>query len=259
MGNLTQRHGGTEKKREVSRYNDGMCGRYTLRTPLNVLAQQFLFELGDLPADLALAPRYNIAPTQSVATVRQLAAGGPRQLALMHWGLIRSWAKDAKLASSTINARGETLADTPAFRSAFAKRRCLVLADGYFEWLAVGKKKQPLWFRMQDERPFAFAGLWERWRGPTGAPADAPPLESCTIVTTSANALSANVHDRMPVILDEADYDLWLDPAMNDKERLRPLLAPCPAKLMKAEPVNTRVNSVRNDDPKCVALEQELF
>jgi putative SOS response-associated peptidase YedK len=236
-----------------------MCGRYTLRTPLSVLAQQFLFELGDLPADLKLAPRYNIAPTQTIAAVRQLEPGGPRRLALLHWGLIPSWAKDAKLAASTINARGETVAEKPAFRTAFARRRCLVLADGYFEWKAVGKKKQPLWFRMQDERPFAFAGLWERWRGPAGTPEDQPPLESCTIVTTAANALSANVHDRMPVILDPADYGLWLDPAMTDKDRLQTLLQPYPAEAMKAEPVSMRVNSVKNDDPECVALEKALF
>ena len=199
-----------------------MCGRYTLRTPLNVLAQQFLFELGDLPADFELKPRYNIAPTQTVAAVRRLEAGGPRQLALLHWGLIPSWAKDAKLAASTINARGETLAEKPAFRTAFARRRCLVLADGYFEWKAEGKKKLPLLFQLKSGQPFAFAGLWERWRGPAGTPEDAPPLESCTIVTTSANSLSANVHDRMPVILDPADYDLWLDPASETKSDCSP-------------------------------------
>jgi putative SOS response-associated peptidase YedK len=226
---------------------------------LNVLAQQFLFELGELRPDFGFVPRYNVAPTQTVAALRKLEAGGPRQLALLHWGLIPSWAKEAKLAASAINARGETLATKPMFRAAFARRRCLILADGYFEWQAVGKKKQPLWFRMQDERPFAFAGLWERWRGPEGTPQDAPPLESCSIVTTSANSLSANVHDRMPVILDPVDYDLWLDPAMNDKEHLQTLLVPYPAEAMKAEPVSTRVNSVRNDDPECVAPLRELF
>lgn len=235
-----------------------MCGRYTLRTPLHVLAQQFLFELGDLPADLELKPRFNIAPTQTVAGIRRLEAGGARQLALFHWGLIPSWAKDAKLASSTINARGETLAEKPAFRTAFSRRRCLVLADGYFEWKAVGKKKQPLLFQLKSGQPFAFAGLWERWRGPEGTPPDSPPLESCTIVTTSANTLSANVHDRMPVILDPADYDLWLDPA-SEKERLLALLEPYPADLMQAEPVSMRVNNVRNDDPECIAAEKELF
>lgn len=236
-----------------------MCGRYTLRTPLNVLAQQFLFELGDLPAGLSLAPRYNIAPTQTVAAVRKLEAGAPRQLALLHWGLIPSWAKDAKLAASTINARGESVAEKPAFRAAFTRRRCLILADGYFEWKAVGKKKLPIWYRLQDERPFAFAGLWERWRGPSGTPDEAPPLESCTIITTAANALSAELHDRMPVILHPVDYDLWLDPAFADKPRLQALLTAYPAEEMKAEPVNPRVNSVRNDDPECLVPEPELF
>lgn len=229
-----------------------------MRTPLNVLAQQFLFDLGDLPPDFTLAPRYNIAPTQTVAAVRKQEGGGPRQLALLHWGLIPSWAKDAKLAASTINARGESVAEKPAFRTAFARRRCLVLADGYLEWQTVGKKKLPLWFRRQDEQPFAFAGLWERWRGPAGTPEDAPPLESCTIVTTTANPGSAHIHDRMPVILEPVDYDFWLDPA-SDKERLLALLQPYPEESLRVDPVSQRVNSVRNDDPACLAIEKDLF
>jgi|SRR5262245_36926748 len=219
-----------------------MCGRYTLRTPLNVLAQQFLFALGDLPADLDLQPRQNIAPTQTVAGVRRLEPDSPRQLALFHWGLIPNWAKDAKIARQTINARSETLAEKPAFRTAFARRRCLLIADGYYEWKTVGKKKEPLLFRLKSGQPFAFAGLWERWRGSAGTPAEAPPLESCTIVTTSANSLSAEIHDRMPVILDPADYDLWLDPA-SDKERLLTLLAPYPAEEMQVEPATIDKNA----------------
>jgi putative SOS response-associated peptidase YedK len=234
-----------------------MCGRFTLRTPLTVLAQQFLFELGELPADLNLMPRYNIAPTQSVATVRQLAAGQPRQLALVHWGLMPSWAKDLKDAAKMINARAETLADRPAYRTAFARRRCLVLADGYFEWKKVGKQRQPFYFRLQDERPFAFAGLWERWWGPNGG--DGPPLESCAIVTTAANERAAAFHDRMPVILEPDNYDLWLDPAMNDASLLKALLRPYPSDQLKLDPVSVRVNNVRNDDPECIAVAKELF
>jgi putative SOS response-associated peptidase YedK len=236
-----------------------MCGRFTLRTPLSVLAEQFLFDLGEVPTDFGLVPRYNIAPTQTIVAVRQPAEGAPRQLALLHWGLIPSWAKDAKLASSMINARSETLAEKPAFRTAFARRRCLILADGYYEWQAVGKKKLPLLFHRRDGRPFAFAGLWERWRGPAGLDGDAPPLESCTIVTTAASELSAHVHDRMPAILDPVDYDLWLDPAVQDKSRLLGLLRPYTGDELVAEPVSTRVNSVKNDDPGCIEIVRELF
>ena len=142
-----------------------MCGRFTLRTPLTVLAQQFLFDLGGLPQDDWPGPRPNICPTQEIAVVRQLAVGGRRELALLHWGLIPSWAKDAKMASSMINARCETVAEKPAFRTALARRRCLILADGFYEWKKEGKQKLPFLFQAKEGRPFAFAGLWERWRG----------------------------------------------------------------------------------------------
>jgi putative SOS response-associated peptidase YedK len=233
-----------------------MCGRYTLRTPLTVLAQRFLFDLGDLPSDLTLKPRYNVAPTQTVAAVRQ-RADGRRELALFQWGLVPSWAKDIKLSASMINARAETLAEKPAFRTALSRHRCLVLADGYFEWKKVGKEKRPLYFRMRDERPFAFAGLWECWRGPESG--SGPQLESCTIVTTSANELSASIHDRMPVILEEEDYEAWLNLETTEPARLQPLLHSFPSDEMKAEPVSMRVNNVRNDDLDCLALAPELF
>jgi len=214
-----------------------MCGRFTLRTPLTVLTQQFLFELGELPQIEWPAARDNICPTQDVAVVRQ-AAGGGRELALLHWGLIPSWAKDKKIASSLINARCETVAEKPAFRTALARRRCLILADGFYEWKKEGKQKLPFLFESKDKRPFAFAGLWERWRGcgPSGQRPDEsiPPLESCTIITTEANELCCPVHERMPVILDPADYDLWLDPSVTDSRRLLPLLTPYPAEQMSA-------------------------
>jgi putative SOS response-associated peptidase YedK len=224
--------------------------------------QQFLFDLGDLPADLALAPRYNVAPTQTVAAVRQSPAGGRRQLGLFRWGLIPSWAKEAKMAAPLVNARAETVAEKPAFRSALARRRCLVLADGYLEWQKVGKEKRPLYYRMKDERPFAFAGLWERWRGPDGGKGEGDagePLESCTIITTEANELAKAVHDRMPVILHPSDYDVWLNPAQNDSQQVLKLLKPYAAEEMKAEPVSMRVNNVRNDDAACLAPAAELF
>jgi putative SOS response-associated peptidase YedK len=178
-------------------------------------------------------------------------------LALLHWGLIPSWAKDAKIAASLINARSETLAEKPAFRTALARRRCLVLADGFYEWKKEGKQKLPYCFELANQQPFAFAGLWERWRGPQGS--DGPPLESCTIVTTTANDLCRPIHERMPVILEPADYDLWLDPAVNDSQRLLPLLAPYAADEMQTRPVNPRVNNVRNDDPSLLEAPQSLF
>jgi putative SOS response-associated peptidase YedK len=234
-----------------------MCGRFTLRTPLTVLAQQFLFDLGDLSAATQVSPRFNIAPTQTVAAVRRSEPAGKRELALFYWGLIPSWAKDSKIASSLINARSETLAEKPAFRTALARRRCLVLADGFYEWKKEGKQKLPYYFQLADEKPFAFAGLWDRWRGPEVDGDE--PLESCTIVTTAANELCQPFHDRMPVILDPADYDLWLDPSITDSQCVLPLLAPYPASQMQTRLVNPRVNNVRNDDPGVLEAEPTLF
>lgn len=216
------------------------------------LAEQFRFDLSQ-PTHVQLPLRYNIAPTQAVAAVRRSASTGERELAMLHWGLVPAWSKDAKMAGAMINARAETVAEKPAFRSAFASRRCLVLADGYFEWKKVGKTKQPYYIRLRDERPFAFAGLWEAWR-PLGS-LEGAPFESCTIVTTSANDLTAPLHERMPVILEPVDYDLWLDPAVTDRTRLEPLLATYPSVAMKVEPVDPRVNNVRNDDPGCVEVQ----
>jgi putative SOS response-associated peptidase YedK len=214
-----------------------MCGRYTLRTPLNVLAEQFLFDLHELPPDFTLPARQNIAPTQMIAAVRQPVSGGPRQLALFRWGLIPSWAKEAKIASRMINARAETLAEKPSFRTPFAKRRCLILADGYYEWRTEGKKKIPHLFRRQDAQPFAFAGLWESWRVPAGDPLErlAHPgkdghlrLETATIITTATNELAAPIHDRMPIILPPAAYDRWLDLTLTEAGPLTQLLQPLP-------------------------------
>jgi putative SOS response-associated peptidase YedK len=226
-----------------------MCGRYTLRTPLNVLAQQFLFELTALPPGFDLQPRSNISPTQMIPIVRRPAEQGPRLLALARWGLIPSWSKDAKSAAKLINARSETLAEKPSFRTAFKKRRCLILADGYYEWKTDGQRKIPHWFRRQDEEPFAFAGLWESWRVPPGDPLERlaipgkddgqPRLETATIITTAANELSAGIHDRMPVILPASAYDQWLNPAFQEPGPLTDMLRPFPADELKVEPLES--------------------
>ncbi len=220
-----------------------MCGRFTLRAPLSVLAQQFQFDL-DNATQLPL--RYNIAPTQDVAAVRLV--NGKRQLAMLRWGLIPSWAKDTKIASSTINARADTVATKPAFRAAYKRRRCLVLADGFYEWLKVGKAKQPYLYEVDGGKPFAIACLWESWWG-TGDK-ESPPLESCSLITTDANKLAQEVHDRMPVILDSVDYDAWLNPESGD---VAYMLLPFDTERMTARPVSTYVNNARNQGPECVA------
>ncbi len=218
-----------------------MCGRFNLRTPAVELAE--IFELLRTPE---LPPRFNIAPTQPVAVVRQVEAG--RELSLLHWGLIPGWAKDPSMGARMINARSETVATKPSFRAAFKRRRCLIPADGFYEWKKTGgRTKQPFHIGMRDERPFAFAGLWEHWTG-----ADGTAIESCTIITTEANDLLADVHDRMPVILTADDYTRWLDPKRDDKDELQSLLIPYPPDEMKAYPVGTIVNNPRNETPECI-------
>ncbi|MCU0962978.1 MAG: SOS response-associated peptidase [Pirellulaceae bacterium] len=221
-----------------------MCGRFTLRTPLHQLSELFLFELHaeDVP------PRFNIAPSQPVVAVRVMESAAGRQLAWLRWGLIPSWAKDRAIANQLINARGETVAEKPSFRQAFARRRCLVLADGYYEWQKLGaSKKQPYYIRLRGDRPFALAGLWESWQGEPGA-----AVETCTIITTAANALTEPLHPRMPVILADADHDRWLDPHHRDREALLALLRPFDAAAMELYPVDPRVNSPRQDDVACI-------
>jgi putative SOS response-associated peptidase YedK len=194
-------------------------------------------------------PRYNIAPTQSVAAVRLAGQGGGRELGLFRWGLIPAWAKDARIGSSLINARAETLATKPAFRSALNRKRCLIPADGFYEWQAVpGEKvKQPFFIGVRDVPVFAFAGLWEQWTAPEGN-----VLQTCTIVTTEANELMRRVHTRMPVILDPADYDRWLDCPRHDAQSAIGLLKPFPSERMQLVPVSTLVNSPRNELAACV-------
>lgn len=217
-----------------------MCGRFTLKTPVETLAEVF-----EVPAVPALQPRFNIAPSEALATVRVAEKGAQRELAILRWGLVPSWADEPKVGNKMINARSETAATNGAFRSAFRRRRCLVLADGFYEWQRQEKRKQPFYIRMKDESPFAFAGLWEVWEGKDGR-----VLETCTVLTTEPNELMTPIHNRMPVILDQKDYDLWLDPEMREAEPLQALLRPYPEKKMTAYAVSLLVNSPANDTPE---------
>lgn len=273
-----------------------MCGRFTLRTPASVLIEMFGLGPGELQLPL-FEPRYNIAPSQSIWAVREPATAdqqdrstadtpGPREAVQLHWGLIPSWAKDAAIGNRMINARGETVAEKPAYRTAFRRQRCLIPIDGYYEWQKGGSgPKQPYYFHRADNRPFALAGLWEQWQAPPpSATSDsAPPrgpaqqslfeetdesrasgseddgvIESCTIITTTPNDLTAEIHDRMPVILQPEQYDAWLDRSQQDADTLRPLLAPLPDKgfldkgILIAEPVSTFVNKPSNDGLACI-------
>jgi putative SOS response-associated peptidase YedK len=228
---------------------------------MTVLVEQFQLGLESARQLALFVPRYNIAPTQDVLAVRA-AEGGQREAAMLRWGLVPSWAKELQSGAPLINARAETVAEKPAFRTALRRRRCLIPADGFYEWQQSGAargKKQPYYIHRRDERPFAFAGLWERWTAKDSPPPEQFAIESCTIVTTAANATLAPLHDRMPVVLAEGDYALWLDPALQDAAAVVPLLAPCDDEELIAEPVSTHVNRVANDDPGCIAVQRALF
>jgi putative SOS response-associated peptidase YedK len=223
-----------------------MCGRYSITTPVEALARLFRFggPLRNLP------PRYNVAPTQQVPIVRRQHEGltGERDLAEVRWGLIPFWARNAPIGARMINVRAEGVADKPAFRRAFRQRRCLVPADGFYEWQKTGSSKQPWRITLKDGEPFAFAGLWERWeKAPDGV-----PVESCTIITAAANALVAKLHDRMPVILPAHAYPAWLGEDSALLPELRALLRPYPSEAMRAYRVSTAVNNVKNYGPECI-------
>jgi putative SOS response-associated peptidase YedK len=218
-----------------------MCGRFTLTVSARVLGELF-----DVPEPAGLSPRYNIAPTQQVLVARTVEAG--RELAGVRWGLVPHWADDPSIGNRMINARGETVATKPAFRSAVKHRRCLIPADGFYEWKRVGAGKQPHLIRFADRRTFVFAGLWERWQPRDGG----APVDSCTIVTTTPNVLLRDIHDRMPVILPTAAFGDWLLPEPLELPRLEELLRPFPPDEMEAVPVSRRVNSPANDDPSCI-------
>ncbi len=217
-----------------------MCGRFTIRTSPREVAE--LFEVDELPL---FAPRYNVAPSQSVLAAR-LRSDGTRELVPLTWGFVPSWSKDPNSGNRPINVRSETALERPMFRSALRQRRCLIAADGFFEWLSQGKAKQPYYFQRADGKPFAFAGIWEAWRG------EGRVLETCALFTTSANETVAPVHDRMPVILPCEARELWLDPEFKGKEQLLALLRPYADDEMIATPVSTVVNSPKNESPQCI-------
>lgn len=225
-----------------------MCGRYSLTTAPEALRRLFNFD--NLPN---LAPRYNIAPTQDVPVIRQADSahneggdGGGRALSMMRWGLVPSWSREISRTSPMINARAETIAEKPSFRAAFESRRCLVPADGFYEWRLEDGKKQPFRIGMKGGAPFSFAGLWEHWASPEGE-----KIESVAIVTTVANARLQPIHARMPVILDPDDYDQWLGAEAGSSRQA--LMRPYPVENMAFYRVGLRVNSVRHDDPDCIA------
>lgn len=224
-----------------------MCGRFTLRTPSGVIVAQFgLRELAELAA------RFNISPTQDVLAIRAGDTTRAWEPAWLRWGLVPSWAKDEKMGAQLINARSETIAEKPSFRTAFKQRRCLIVADGFYEWQKFGRAKQPFHIRRRDGQPFAFAGLWERWRGGDGK------LESCTIITTAANELLRPLHERMPVILVPNDYGQWLAPTAKPEELL-PLLASSDTPELEIVPANPVVNNARHDAADCLTTQGELF
>lgn len=219
-----------------------MCGRYTLTSGLTILQRRFGFSA----EQISLEPRYNLAPGQEAPVV---ICEGNNTFRMMRWGLVPFWAKEASIGAKMINARAETLPQKPSFRKPFRERRCLILADGFYEWRkGEGKgKKIPIRFVLPSREPFAFAGLWDIWKKPDGS-----LLHTFTIITTQANELLRPVHDRMPVILQPEDENLWLDPNLKDVTRLTPLLTPYPANALEAYDVSAIVNSPKNDVPECV-------
>ncbi len=218
-----------------------VCGRFTLRTPADIVKD--VFGLRPLPG---LRPRYNIAPSQPVAVVRDDA--GQRRLEMVRWGLVPWWAKDASIGNRMINARAETVATKPAFREPFEQRRCLIPADGFYEWQRLGNgPKQPFHLELIGGDPFAFAGVWDRWRDRSSGDV----TESCALITTEANSTVAPIHDRMPVILGPQAFATWLDPTAAP-EPLHELLRPIAAEQLRATAVNTLVNRPENDDPLCL-------
>ncbi|MDE0553686.1 MAG: SOS response-associated peptidase [Candidatus Poribacteria bacterium] len=221
-----------------------MCGRFTLASDAETLQQTFF----DFEVPTNLSPRYNISPTQDVAGVSNTPE---KQVEFFHWGLIPSWAKDPKIGNRMINARSETLAEKPSFRNAYKRRRCLVLADGYYEWQKIpgDRVKQPVYIRLKSQKPFAVAGLWEVWQTRDMD----EPLKSCTIITCPPNAMLADIHHRMPVILLQDAYAQWLSPDEQPADALQSLLIPYPGEEMEAYAVSRFVNRPTNDSPECIA------
>ena len=218
-----------------------MCGRYRLSRHKEIIEEHF-----SAYGDNDWIPRYNIAPTQQVPVIRQHPKEPRRELSLMRWGLVPHWARNMSGSAGMINARSETAATRPAFRDPMKFRRCLIPADGFYEWQQKGKIRQPFCFEVDYGELFAFAGLWDGWKSPDGH-----WIKSCSILTTRPNAVTSAVHDRMPVILRKDDHDLWLDPRMTNVEAVSDLLKPFDAKQMRTYPTSVRVNNVVNNDAEC--------
>jgi putative SOS response-associated peptidase YedK len=233
-----------------------MCGRYRLSRRKQIVEEYF----DTAPWEDDWSPRYNIAPTQPVPAIRQHPKQAVRQVSLMKWGLIPHWSKDPSIATSTINAKSETAATKPAFRDPLRLRRCLIPADGFYEWKRLGTSKQPYCFEVNKGELFGFAGIWDGWKNATGQ-----WVKTFSILTTTPNKLTASVHDRMPVILDPDKYDLWLNPALTNVNVISELLNSYDARLMRCYRVSTRINHVENDDEKCcrpvelVKVQEGLF
>lgn len=219
-----------------------MCGRYRLSRRKQIIEEQF--DTADWQDDWS--PRYNIAPTQQIPVIRQHPREPVRQISSMRWGLIPHWARDASIANGTINAKSETAATKPAFRDPLKFRRCLIPADGFYEWARKNGSKQPYCFEVNEGELYAFAGLWDGWKDASGN-----WVRTCSILTTTPNAVTSAIHDRMPVILHPESYDLWLDPGMQNVAEISELLKPYDPHLMRCYPVSTRINYVVNDDCEC--------
>ena len=219
-----------------------MCGRYRLSRRKQIIEEYF----ETAPWEDDWSPRYNLAPTQPIPVIRQHPKEPIRQIARMGWGLVPHWSKGASGSASTINARSETAAEKPAFRDPMRYRRCLIPADAFYEWKRKGVSKQPYCFEVNNGEMFAFAGLWDGWRN-----AEGQWVKTCTILTTTPNAVTSTVHDRMPVILAPDSYNLWLDPGMQNVAAISELLKPFDAQSMRCYPVSSRVNHVLNDDEQC--------
>lgn len=218
-----------------------MCGRFTLHTPEEEIRRAFHLEYG---AQLGLNPRFNIAPSQDIPIVR--STDTDKELGMAKWGLIPHWSKEPKSKYSTINARIETVAEKPTYRTSFKHKRCLIPADGFFEWKVVNDHKVPHYIRMRKGDVFAFAGLWDRWEG------DGQILDSCSIIVMPANEVMKPLHERMPAIIAPAHYDLWLDQRITEKVEIMGLLNSAPSSGLKYYPISTRVNSPKNDDIRCL-------
>ena len=218
-----------------------MCGRFVRQKEIDDIVTDF--SVRAVACDLA--PSYNVAPTQQVAVIIE---DGVKQMVSVRWGLVPSWASDLSVGSRMINARAETVVERDSFRDAFEKRRCLVVADGFYEWRKTGKTRQPIFIRLKRDRAFGFAGLYENWTSPEGE-----NIRTCTIITTEPNEVMSPIHNRMPVILPMEQEDIWLDPAIQDPKRLLPLLRPYPAEEMETYEVSAMVNSVANDSPECLS------